>query len=279
MACYDEGKKIHNHLIKTNYKYYLKLLEDRFNLIDNKKYALSYSGGRDSHFLYWFIKNYLKDDKIKIVSVNTQLEHPEIRKRMYKYADIVLLPFMKHAEIKKLHGSPCFSKFQDEYICRYQNGSRTFNTMKTINGENSVFKLSNKARVFLLNGKLHKISHKCCVYLKKKPLKKYQKENGFKPILGVRGVESKNRKYNFNKSLSKDGTFTPIYDLSDEMLLLLEKKFHIPVPKIYNKLSRTGCMGCPYGRNIKEELSLLSDSQRKFIVNYFYESYKIKEVV
>lgn len=46
--------------------FYLKDLESKFKKIDKSKYYLSYSGGKDSHFLYWFIKEYLHDDEIEI---------------------------------------------------------------------------------------------------------------------------------------------------------------------------------------------------------------------
>ena len=69
-------------------EFYLKDLESRFPK-DRKNYYLSYSGGKDSHFLYWFIKEYLHDDQIQIVSANTYMEHPEILARIRKYADII----------------------------------------------------------------------------------------------------------------------------------------------------------------------------------------------
>jgi len=49
-------------------EFYLEDLKSKFAKIRPKDYYLSYSGGRDSHFLYWFIKEYLKDDKIEIIS-------------------------------------------------------------------------------------------------------------------------------------------------------------------------------------------------------------------
>lgn len=80
---------------------YLETLKERFKLIDPNNYYLSYSGGKDSHFLYWFIKNILKDEKIEIVSVNTTMEHPEILERINKNADRILLPALKPMEIKE----------------------------------------------------------------------------------------------------------------------------------------------------------------------------------
>ena len=86
----------------TNAEFYLEDLKTKFRKINPKDYYLSYSGGKDSHLLYWFIKEYTDEFKdIEIVSINTYMEHPEIRERMYKYADRVLLPTMKPFEIKE----------------------------------------------------------------------------------------------------------------------------------------------------------------------------------
>ena len=147
--------------------FYLIDLASRFPR-DREKYYLSYSGGRDSHFLYWFIKEYLRDDKIKVVSVNTYMEHPQISARMYKYADVVLLPEMKPMEIKQRYGSPCFSKWQDEMISRYQNGSRSPYLIERVTGIHKDtgeevkgrFKLNDTAKNLVLSGKLHKVSPK-----------------------------------------------------------------------------------------------------------------------
>lgn len=257
-------------------EFYLKDLESRFPK-DQENYYLSYSGGRDSHFLYWFIKEYLHDDKIEIVSVNTYMEHPQIRERIYKYADTVLYPELKPFEIKEKYGSPCFSKMHDEMISRYQKGSRTENTMKYINGENKVFKLNKMARELLLSGQLHKVSNKCCENLKKKPLKKYAKRTGKHAILGVCGFESKLRKAQYHSCFQKDGTFTPLWDVSSEFLDEIYEKYNIETPSVYQHIDRTGCMGCPYApkANTEKELRLVTKQQRKFLGEYFKESYKV----
>ncbi len=259
-------------------EFYLKDLSSRFPR-NKKDYYLSYSGGKDSHFLYWFINEYLKDNEIEIVSCNTYMEHPQIRERIYKYADIILTPELKPFEIKEKYGSPCFSKFQDEIIKRYQNGSRSKNTMDAITREGRVsFKLNKTARELLLSDKLHKISPYCCRELKKKPLKKYEKESGRKAILGVRSSEGVLRKSSYNSCFTKDGKFTPLYDLSDELLNDIYVKYGIEIPEIYEYIDRTGCMGCPYGSfkgKTEKELDLLNDNQRKFVVDYFRESYDV----
>ena len=161
-----------------NVDFYLEDLKIKFNKIDFDKYYLGYSGGKDSHFLYWFIKDYLKRDDIKIVGINTYMEHHEILKRILENSDIVLLPKIKPSEIKKKYGIPCFSKEQDFYIYYYQNSLRKgkepsktikdkiFGTYKT------GFNISKKARDYVLSGQAHKITHLCCHYLKKRTSKK-----------------------------------------------------------------------------------------------------------
>ncbi len=268
----------------TNAEFYLYDLKTKFCKIDFKKYYLSYSGGKDSHFLYWFIKEYLKDNKIKIVGINTYMEHPEIRKRIYDNCDIVLLPTKKPFEIKEEFGIPCFSKEQDFYIYYYQNAlSKGKQPSKTIADKiNGTYKtgynISKKAREYIQSGKAHKITHLCCHYLKKEPARKFEKETGLKPILGVRGNESSMRKRQYSSCFTKDGKFTPLWDLSDELLNEIYNQYKIEIPKVYNYVERTGCMGCPYGsykHDTEKELKLINGKQRDFVCKYFKESYDV----
>ena len=262
--------------------FYLIDLKSKFDKIKPNTYYLSYSGGKDSHFLYWFIKEYLKRDDIKIVGINTYMEHHEILQRILKNSDIVLYPKLKPFEIKEKYGSPCFSKQQDEFIKRYQNGSRTKNTMNFVLGINPIFKLNNMAKKLLLENKLHKISPDCCKYLKKVTVHDFEKETKLKPILGVRGAEGMMRKRSYKSCFTKDKKFTPLWDLTDELEDKIYKKYNIEIPQVYNYVCRTGCMGCPYSKknvrnveNIERELSMLNKNQLKFVCEYFKESYEV----
>lgn len=262
--------------------YLIKLMQRFKEKIDFNKYYLSYSGGKDSHFLYWFIKEVLQDDKIKIVGINTYMEHHEIRDRIYANCDVVLVPELKPFEIKEKYGSPCFSKQQDDWIDRYQRGSKCKSLMQRINGVNkdestTMFKLNKKAKNLLLSGELHRVSPKCCTYLKKKPARDFEKTSGLKPILGIRG-ESIGRKSKYTTCLNKKGTFTPLWDMTDEIMDEIYKRYNIEIPSVYEHVKRTGCAGCVYGtwkHNTEKELALLPLSQRKFVCQYFKESYKV----
>lgn len=265
--------------------FYLMDLKSRFDKIKPNTYYLSYSGGKDSHFLYWFIKEYLKRDDIKIVGCNTYMEHHEILKRILKNSDIVLRPKLKPFEIKEKYGIPCFSKEQDFYIYYYQNAIRKGKQpSKTIQQKvdgtyNKGFSgISKKAREYIKSGQAHKITHLCCHYLKKEPARRFEKETGLKPILGIRSNESAMRKQQYKSCFTKDKKFTPIHDLSDELLDKIYKKYNIEIPKVYEYVCRTGCMGCPYGsykHDTEKELMLINDNQFEFVYKYFKESYDV----
>lgn len=268
-----------------NVDFYLEDLRSKFRKIDTSKYYLSYSGGKDSHLLYWFIKEYAPEfSGIKVVGINTYMEHPEIRKRIYANCDVVLLPTKKPMSIKRKYGIPCFSKEQDFYIYYYQKAIREGRTppktyMNKLNGTyRTGFNISKHAREYVLSGKAHKITHLCCHYLKKEPARNFEKEYGLKPILGMRGTESLLRKRQYNSCFTKDMKFTPIWDLEDKLMDEIIKKYNIEVPSIYKYVTRTGCMGCPYGSfcgDTQKELDLLEGNQREFVVKYFKESYDV----
>ena len=265
--------------------FYLIDLKSRFDKIKPNTYYLSYSGGKDSHFLYWFIKDYLKREDIKIVGINTYMEHPEIRDRIFKNSDVILTPKLKPFEIKEKYGIPCFSKEQDFYIYYYQNAIRkgkqpSKTIQQKIDGtyDKGFSGISKKARDYVKSGKAHKITHLCCYYLKKEPAHSFEKSSGLKPILGIRGNESKLRQQQYKNCFTNNGKFIPLHDLSDELLNKIYEKYHIEIPDIYNKICRTGCMGCPYGsykHDTEKELEVISDNQKKFVCELFKESYEI----
>lgn len=66
--------------------------------------------------------------------------------------------------------------------------------------------------------------------------------------------------------------------MSDELLDKIIKQYNIEVPKVYQYVGRTGCMGCPYGsykHETEKELNLINGEQKKFVCDLFKESYQI----
>ncbi|MEY8256982.1 phosphoadenosine phosphosulfate reductase family protein [Erysipelotrichaceae bacterium 66-17] len=110
-----------------------------------------------------------------------------------------------------------------------------------------------------------KISQKCCANLKKKPFAKYEKETEkTMTITGIRAAEGGIREYQADKHgcvfRDKDGEiykFNPLSPCSDEFIDWYIEKRKIKLCKLYYEpynFSRTGCKGCPYNQNIKEDL-------------------------
>jgi 3'-phosphoadenosine 5'-phosphosulfate sulfotransferase (PAPS reductase)/FAD synthetase len=258
--------------------FYLEDLKSKFSKINPEEYYLSYSGGRDSHFLFWFIKEYLGEDRIEIVSVNTRMMYPEILRRVNKNADTVLVPKKKPQQIKEEVGLPCFTKQQDGVIEQYQKGNRSESVMNRVEQREGRYSLNNLARKSVVEG-MHKVSAKCCDELKKKPMKQYAKTTKKKAIIGVRADEGILRQQ-YKSCFTKKGTFTPIFDLTDDLLEMIENKYDFEIPEVYNYVSRTGCVGCPYGRKNEVEFALnyVSPARRKFLVDYFKESYDLKGI-
>ena len=65
------------------------------------------------------------------------------------------------------------------------------------------------------------------------------------------------------------------------MLEQIIQKYNIEVPKVYEHISRTGCMGCPYGsykHETEKELALLEGKQLEFVLKLFKESYNILNI-
>lgn len=270
-----------------NIDFYLEDLKSKFKKINPSDYYLSYSGGKDSHLLYWFIKEYAKIDEIEIVGCNTGMEFPEILKRIQTNSDKVLHPYLPISKVKEKYGIPCFSKEQDFYIYYYQNaikkGKKPSKTIQEkIDGTYYTgFCISKKARDYLKVGEAHNITHLCCHYLKKKPFEDYEKQTGKKAILGVKGTESTLRKKQYTSCFQKNGKFTPLWDLTDELEDAIYKKYKIEIPEIYNYVERTGCIGCPYGSykgDTMKELKYIkniNEKQYKFICDLFKESYDV----
>ena len=116
-------------------------------------------------------------------------------------------------------------------------------------------------------------------------MQKYAREKGrligldsLKAIIGVRGAESRTRKAKYSQCLKSNGDFTPIYDFSDKLMDDIYEAYGIEIPECYKYLTRTGCAGCPYGKNVNTELSLLPRLQRMNAIKYFKESYDAKGI-
>lgn len=280
-------------------EFYLEDLKSKFAKIDPDKYYLAYSGGRDSHFLLWFIREYLHETRIPAVYNNTGMDIPEIRERARANADVVLKPSMHPFNVKEKFGIPLNSKLQDEFVYTYQQLRmkgvaekdmpryiRIYvlreETAESRNGKILKYMYVNLKTVKALRaGTLHRVSNKCCDFSKKIPARNYEVASGRKAIIGIMGEESQLRKsMSIKGCFTSTGKFYPIRDLTIELQKKIEERYGIPIPTVYSVVKQTGCAGCPYGlynkKSFNYEMNVLPESQRAFVTEYFKESYEFR---
>ena len=257
----------------------------------NGECIVSFSGGKDSTVLLALIKMsidsmVLPPEGIKAVFVNTGIELGATvdfvkwcKNSWYQNIEIIR-PEKPFKWVLDHYGKPMKSKMKSEFLGRYHKGNRTETTMSyLVYGKNRQGK--QYARTKLADRDFHMIhpdftitaSAKCCDILKKKSFKKYAKDNGVKgEITGVRTSEGGARALAYEKRASKGKkhcTFvkggviykTPIYDWTDEDVDRFIEKYNVPLSRAYTEygMERTGCMGCPFARDVDKDLKVLHD--------------------
>ena len=126
------------------------------------------------------------------------------------------------------------------------------------------------------------ISNKCCKYAKKDILKDLLKQGYDLNISGIRrsegGTRSTAYKSCFDNQYNYDN-YRPIFWFTDKDKLEYRKLFNVINSKCYTVygLKRTGCVGCPFSKNYKEELEIVKKYEPKLykaVINLFKDSYE-----
>lgn len=127
------------------------------------------------------------------------------------------------------------------------------------------------------------ISNKCCHYAKKLVAKHAKEESKCDlSIVGVRKAEGGARasayKNCFSSNDDRADEYRPLFWYKDSDKQEYDKHYGIVHSKCYTEygLKRTGCAGCPYGRDFEEELKVIEKYEPKLFVavnNIFGDSY------
>lgn len=212
---------------------------------------VSFSGGKDSTVLKHIVDGMYDD--VPAVFVNTGLEYPEIQSfvrdiKSGKYdcfnSDVeILRPEMRFDEVLKKYGYPIISKVVSNKVQGAKPGNTRFLQLRgeflnPKTGEKSQFNFSKYA--FLLDAPF-KVSDKCCAVMKKKPAKKYSKQTGRKPMIGMLASESDARykawiKTGCNAFELKQPQSQPLAFWTEQDILHYIKKFNIPYASVYGDI-------------------------------------------
>ena len=278
-----------------------------------KSILCSISGGSDSDIMLdLFCK--INKDKVTFVFFDTGLEYQATKEHLKNIEEkynikVKWIKAEKPIPITcKVHGQPFLSKQVSENIERlqrhnfkwedksfdelykeYPNCKAALRWWCNTKGEKSKFNINyNKGlKEFMVsNPPKFKISPKCCNYAKKMPVRKFIKKNNFDlNCYGVRksegGVRSSAYKNCFTDNTDKDtiDEYRPIFWYKDDTKVIYENFFKIQHSECYTKygLKRTGCAGCPFGRDFENELEIIKKYEPKLFVavnNIFKESYE-----
>lgn len=254
----------------------------------NGRIYLAFSGGKDSTVMAHLIKMAELPTNIPFVFSNTGIELDATLRfvKEFPYENIVIVnPRKPFAQVLRENGKPALSKLKSEMLSTYQKHIdeplQYSRTRQLITGERekggvklgtpASQRLANKHFQFLHPELGFKISNRCCSYLKKYPFADFEKENEMMGSFnGMRTAEGGTRSLmltscvRVDQKKGKEFYFsTPIFDWSNEVVELFIKKYNIKLSDAYEKygMVRTGCMGCPFGQNLKQELKILYDHE------------------
>lgn len=280
------------------------------NKIPLDKIYMSFSGGRDSTIMLNMIEELGWKNKIKIAHFNTTMEFEAttefVNKKIAEGWNIdITKPVKTMPQIYKEYGKPFHSKQASEMIGRLQKHKFNFKedtyksfdelilkypkcraALKWFTGHDRSTLVCPKwvKRALVFNE--IRIANKCCEFLKKRPAKEYEKANDIiLSIIGVRKSESLSRNYAYKGCVWSDNKhfkFFPLLYFNDEDIEDIVKIKNIELSKAYTVYNqkRTGCVGCPFGKNHKEELEVLRkfEPKKAKIVEYLYNDiYKLDE--
>ncbi len=282
-------------MIDTQVTNAMHRIEELYNETGGKCYV-SFSGGKDSTVLLALIKMCeeiltIPPNGIPAVFSNTgvelgvTLEFVKWCRDSGWYTNIVIIrPEVSFDWVMKNKGKPMKSKLKSEYIARWHRGNRSECVVrnmiegKTRTGSDTwKLKIYDKDMHLLHDDFPITVSNTCCDFLKKKPFKKYVKENDIKgQMTGIRNAEGGARELTSNvrmkkgnkkicTAIDKKGFIkkSPIIDWSDDDLEEFIQKYDVPLSRAYTEYGfrRTGCMACPFARNVAFDLKYLHDHE------------------
>lgn len=249
---------------------------------------LSFSGGKDSTVVLALIK--MLGLKIPAVFCDTQIEldatYNFVKWVNENYYPVTIIkPEKSFSEILKEYGKPIKSKLKSHTLRAYQNDNNCKSAKQLF--DKKLYRVSIADKDFHL---LHpnfdiKSSEICCIFLKKKPFKKYMKETGGEGYFtGERVAEGGVRAFNAELRVKEgkpictrlSGKYivkSPIIDWSDEMVEEFIKKENVPLSEAYTKygMKRTGCCCCPFSKNLVEDLKILYEYEpQKYKASMFW---------
>lgn len=230
---------------------------------------VSFSGGKDSTVLLHIVRKLYPS--IEAVYVNTGLEYPEIQKFVKTFDNVTILrPEMRFDEVVKKYGYPIASKRVSEYA---ETARRNPSSQRArwLRGDDKTKFVSSKWWP-IVNADFM-VSAKCCEIMKKRPIKRFEKQTGKHSIIATMASESLGRenawlKNGCNAFDVSQPSSRPMSFWTEQDILQYIDLNHIPIASVYGDIAyndkgklyttgcnRTGCIFCAFGCHLEKEPS------------------------
>lgn len=246
----------------------LEVIKQTINKYGEANFYISFSGGKDSTILHYLVDLALPDNKIPRVFCNTGIEFNYIVDFVKELASNderfeIITPNKNIKKTLETVGYPFKSKVHSTKLGLYQKGGRSHSVMQYKDGNKGRFCCPKILKYQFSDDFRLKVSEHCCRELKKKPFKKWQKENGKKiTMTGMRAEEGGQREY-MNCIVTKNNEivkFHPLAVVSEEWEDWFTEKYQIKLCDLYYppfNFKRTGCKGCPFTLHLQEQLNVM----------------------
>lgn len=292
----------------------------KINSSKYKKIICSISGGADSDIIIDICVKMDNDKKITYVWFDTGLEYEATKQHLKSLEEKYNIEIKVEKAIKpiptscKQYGQPFISKNVSEMISRLQRHNfkwedKSFDELykeypkcksalewwcNTKKSKKMGIAQNKWLKEFMIeNPPSESISNKCCQYAKKDLAHKVVKDGEYDlEITGIRRAEGGARatayKSCFDESYETCDRYRPIFWYLNDTKIIYEDFYDVLHSKCYTDygLQRTGCAGCPFGRNFEFELEVLEKYEPKLfkavnnIFKYSYEyTRKYKEYI
>ena len=274
----------------------------------------SISGGADSDLVLDILSKLDSYKKVQYVFFDTGLEYKATKDHLKYLESKYGIEIKVEKAVKPIptccrrYGQPFLSKQVSEWIERLQKHNfnwedKPFEELQKEYpkckaalkwwcnkwGEKSKFNISHNKwlkEFMITTPPPHYISNKCCYYAKKLVAHKYKESNDIQlSITGVRKSEGGARSSAYKNCFTHrqdDGQadeFRIIFWYTNDDKEAYENQFNITHSKCYTEygLKRTGCAGCPFGRNLEQELEVIEKYEPKLykaVNKIFGDSYE-----
>lgn len=248
----------------------LEVIKKTINKYGEENFYLSFSGGKDSTVVHHLLDMSLPNNKIPRVFCNTGIEYNEVVNFVKKLsiADDRFITIFPKKNIKttlEKVGYPFKSKVHSTKLGLWQRGSKSKSVLAYKEQKNDSDKYNcPDSLLYQFNNNFNlKISEMCCLELKKKPFKQFQKENNKKITITGMMKEEGGQRENIECIVVKNNNvvkFHPLAKVTADWEEWFIKKYSIDLCVLYKEpynFKRTGCKGCPFTLNLQEQLETM----------------------